>query len=425
MLRRWIGLWLIALAAGVAGNVVTKAYVQGDHLMLLFARPFSAGTLHAFHLDTPQSIRYVFDLAHTRIGSSRVPKGLHHPRVRSFRLSQYRPDTVRIVIETDRPYAITHRQRGSRLYAIALPSRAPKPPVAVGSLFAGLEATSSDSRRHRSAPAAATSAQTNPSRTSRTPPATRAASSSRTKIATKPPAFSAAALRHRYRIVIDPGHGGHDAGAHIARHKEKYITLQIALRVRTHLRRMGFEVLMTRQRDVAVPLRERTRFANRKRGDVFVSIHANAIGKSQKRSRSGVETYFLQITRSERARRVAARENSVVLRRKDRLSQNVILNAVMTGPKIVLSNKLAIDIQRYILGSVHTRYRDVKDGGVRPAPFWVLVGAEMPAVLVEVGYLSNPHERRRLLSARYQELIARGIAQGIANYLRNRERELE
>jgi len=188
---------------------------------------------------------------------------------------------------------------------------------------------------------------------------------------------------------------------------------------------MGIRVVMTRQSDHFVRLRNRTRYANRKHGDVFVSIHANAVGKHQKRSRHGVETFFLQTTRSDRAKRVAARENSVVLKRSDRLSKNVILNAVMTGPKIVLSNKLAIDVQRHILGNLRKKYRNVVDGGVRPAPFWVLVGAEMPAVLIETGYISNPMERKRLFSSRYQDLMARGIAEGIANYLRNREKEFE
>jgi N-acetylmuramoyl-L-alanine amidase len=97
----------------------------------------------------------------------------------------------------------------------------------------------------------------------------------------------------------------------------------------------------------------------------------------------------------------------------------------MTGPKIVLSNKLAIDILRHILGTLRQKYTHVKDGGVRPAPFWVLVGAEMPAVLIETGYISNPMERKRLFDPRYQDKMAKGIAEGIAGYLRNREREME
>ncbi len=395
MRRRGVIVWLVLGWMLVwAGNTVTKAYVKDDRLLLDFARPFSAKDIHSFRLKGADSVRYVLDLRHTRIGSPRVPLGLKHPSVRSFRISQYRPDTVRVVVEVPHLYAMTHGSRSPRTYGISLPKGSPS----VGALFSDLNPTAASTK--------------SPPRVQRTPP-----------VRSHP--APARPTRHRYTIVLDPGHGGHDTGAIGGGKREKQLVLQIGKRVRKHLQRMGFRVLMTRSSDRFIPLRERTRYANRKHGDVFVSIHANAIGNKRKRYRSGIETYFLQTTRSGRARRVAARENSVVLRRKDRLSQNVILNAVMTGPKIVLSNKLAIDVQRHMLGNVHKKYRDVVDGGVRPAPFWVLVGAEMPAVLVEVGYISNPKERRRLASSAYQERLAKGIAEGIANYLHNREREME
>jgi N-acetylmuramoyl-L-alanine amidase len=378
-----------------SGNTLTKAYVRNDRLLLDFAKPFALKDFHTFRLLKPGSVRYVFDLHRTRIGSSKVPLGLHHPNVRSFRISQYKPDTVRIVVETAEPYRMIHGRRAATTYGITLPATKK---VAIGSLFSDLK-TGKNSPKN----AAKTSAKTKPPK----------------------PTAPSRPTRHRYTVVLDPGHGGHDTGAIGGGKREKRLVLQIAKRVRSHLQKMGFSVLMTRSTDRFVRLRDRTRYANRKHGDVFVSIHANSIGNPKKRHRSGIETYFLQPSRSARAKRVAARENSVVLRKSDRLSQNVILNAVMTGPKIVLSNKLAIDIQRHMLGNVRRRYTNVQDGGVRSAPFWVLVGAEMPAVLVEVGYLSNRTERKRLFSPRYQELLAKGIAQGIANYLRNREREIE
>jgi len=234
--------------------------------------------------------------------------------------------------------------------------------------------------------------------------------------------------KKRYLIVIEPGHGGHDSGAigGSRRYMEKKAVLQISLRLRRHLKAMGFGVLMTRSSDRFVKLRYRTRYSNRMHGDIFVSIHANAAGSRRRyKTAYGIETYFLQVTRNERAKRVAAMENSVVLNKKDRLSKNVILNAVLTGPKIVLSNKLAIDVQKGMLSNLRRRYSRVKDGGVRPAPFWVLVGAEMPAILIETGYISNPWEKKRLFDPRYQDLMAKGIAEGIARYLRNREREIE
>ena len=109
----------------------------------------------------------------------------------------------------------------------------------------------------------------------------------------------------------------------------------------------------------------------------------------------------------------------------NQLSRNVVIDSVLAGPKIVESNKLAIDVQRRIMTNLHTRYKGVKDGGVRHAPFWVLVGASRPSILVEVGYISHPTERKRLFTPRYQELIAKGIAEGVDIYLHNRKKEID
>jgi N-acetylmuramoyl-L-alanine amidase len=181
---------------------------------------------------------------------------------------------------------------------------------------------------------------------------------------------------------------------------------------------------MTRNSNRFVKLGVRTRYANRKHADAFVSIHANAVAGNRKYTAEGLETYYLQVSRSARSKRVAARENSVVLHAKDKISKNVILN-LMTGPKIVMSNKLAIDVQRGMLRNLRRKFKGVKDNGVRPAPFWVLVGAQMPSVLVETGYITHPKEKKRIFNPRYQERIAKGIAEGISNYFANREKEME
>ena len=138
----------------------------------------------------------------------------------------------------------------------------------------------------------------------------------------------------------------------------------------------------------------------------------------------GVETYYLSPARSARARRVAAKENSIAFKKYYKSSMNTFLKT-LTRSKIILSNKLALDVQRGMLSRLREIYRGVVDGGVRPAPFWVLVGAEMPAVLVETGYITHPWEKKRLYDPKYQDRLARGIAEGIARYLRNREKELE
>jgi len=415
LLRRLLLLFLLLPAWLYGGNVLTHAYVRGNQLVLKFAHPLDLRSVSSFHIGGHGSVRYIFDLKHMRMGSSRVPKGLRHPNVRSFRLAQYRPRTVRIVIEVPRAYTIAHRRSSSRVYTIALPTSIARAASSLGSLthsignlFSGV---GTHGRRHHE---------------TTTPIATHARPAVHVRPAALPKREQMpASQHHRYTVILDPGHGGKDVGAISGARREKDAVLQIAKRIRKHLQVKGLRVLMTRSADKFIPLRNRTRYANRQHGDVFVSIHANATGKKQKQYRHGIETFFLQTTRSDRAKRVAARENSVVLKRSDRMSKNVILNAVMTGPKIVLSNKLAIDVQRHILGNLRKQYKNVLDGGVRPAPFWVLVGAEMPAVLIETGYISNPMERKRLFSPRYQERLAKGVAEGIVGYLRNREKELQ
>lgn len=231
--------------------------------------------------------------------------------------------------------------------------------------------------------------------------------------------------RRSYTIVVDAGHGGHDSGAIGAkRYYEKRLVLKIAKRVERQLKKRGFRVKMTRSADRFVKLRHRTHFANQKKADIFVSIHANAVANRRRFGKAyGVETYFLQLTRSAKAQRIAAKENSVVLDKNDHLSKNVILKSVLSGPKIELSHKLAIDVQKQILKHLRQKYKGVRNGGVKPAPFWVLVGAQMPSILVEVGYITNPIERRRLYNPDYQERIAKGIADGVSNYLTLREKE--
>ena len=217
-------------------------------------------------------------------------------------------------------------------------------------------------------------------------------------------------------VIIDPGHGGKDTGAiGYKRLREKNAVLKIALKLGKYLKKYGYKVYYTRSRDIFIKLRNRTHFANIKKADIFVSIHANAAPKrSQYLISKGIETYFLSPARSARAKRVSAQENRVDLSSMDYFSKQVFLN-FLNREKIVSSNKLAIDIQRGVLKNVRKRYR-VVDGGVRKAPFWVLVGAQMPAVLIETGYITNPTEATRLFNPYYEDLLAKGIADGIASY---------
>jgi len=217
-------------------------------------------------------------------------------------------------------------------------------------------------------------------------------------------------------IVLDPGHGGKDSGAiGYKRRYEKRAVLAIALKCAKALRKKGYKVYLTRTSDVFVTLRNRTQYANRKHADLFISIHANAAPrKSKYLVLKGLETFFLSPDRSNRSKNVAALENRSDMKSMDYYSKNIFLN-FMNREKIIQANKLALDIQQGILKSLRRKYR-VVDGGVREAPFWVLVGAQMPAILIETGYITNPTEGTRLFNFRYQELLAKGIVDGVDNY---------
>jgi len=219
-------------------------------------------------------------------------------------------------------------------------------------------------------------------------------------------------------VVIDPGHGGKDVGAIGAKNVyEKEIVLAVSKRIEEQLRKKGIRVYMTRRSDRFIKLRKRTEFANKKRADLFVSVHANAASKrsSKYRELKGVETYFLSASRSKRASRVAQKENQKDMEAMDYFGKKNFLH-FLNREKIIASNKLAIDVQQGVLARLNKHYNGIRDSGVREGPFWVLVGAQMPAVLVELGYITNKREAQNLTSRSYQKRIAQGIAEGIVRY---------
>jgi N-acetylmuramoyl-L-alanine amidase len=217
-------------------------------------------------------------------------------------------------------------------------------------------------------------------------------------------------------IVIDAGHGGKDPGAVGYKHyREKVVVFKIAKELRRILKSRGYKVYMTREKDRFVKLSHRTKFANRKKADIFVSIHANAVPRRHAKKAHGIECYFLSPSRSTRAKNIAAKENSADLSDMNMYGKSSYLN-LLNHHNIVASNKLAIDLQRGMLGALNKKYKNVKDAGVREGPFWVLVGAQMPSVLIEVGFITNPTEAKRLVSSKYRKLMAQGMADGIERY---------
>lgn len=217
-------------------------------------------------------------------------------------------------------------------------------------------------------------------------------------------------------VVLDAGHGGKDSGAVGSNKKyEKVSVFKVTKYLESILKKRGYKVYLTRNKDKFIKVRNRTILANKKKADIFISIHANAAHKSKIKKMQGIETFFLSPARSERAKRVAALENKSDIRSMSGSTKQAFLES-LNRPRITASHKLSIDIQRNMLFSARKQYKDIVDGGVREGPFWVLVGAQMPSVLVEIGYISHPIEGKRLYNSKYQKNLALGIANGIDSY---------
>ena len=215
-------------------------------------------------------------------------------------------------------------------------------------------------------------------------------------------------------VVIDPGHGGPRPGT-IGKSglQEKEINLAVALALQKLLReKAGLEAVLTRESDVDVSLEDRTVIANQKRADLFVSIHANA---HRDRRRGGVETFFLNVSPDPSVVELAAAENATST--KNIGEMKTILQKIVQNSKVQESKGLAEKVQRNLVKALSQDLPSIKDLGVKGGPFWVLIGGEMPSVLVEISHLSNSREEAKLRTQKYRELAARGIFEGIMEYI--------
>jgi N-acetylmuramoyl-L-alanine amidase len=218
------------------------------------------------------------------------------------------------------------------------------------------------------------------------------------------------------RIVIDPGHGGHDTGTiGPTGLKEKDVVLDVGLRLKKLLEhKVGCDVVMTRGDDTFIPLEERTAIANEKAADLFISIHANA---SRDRSARGIETYYLNFTSSPDALEVAARENASSQESVHEL-QDLIKKIALTE-KIEESEEFARQLQKEIYRRASQLSGKQRDRGVKKAPFVVLIGANMPSVLAEISFLTNPRDEKSLRRSDYRQKIAEALYEGILDYVNN------
>jgi N-acetylmuramoyl-L-alanine amidase len=216
------------------------------------------------------------------------------------------------------------------------------------------------------------------------------------------------------KIVIDPGHGGHDTGT-IGPDglQEKDLVLEVGRRLGKLLQtRLGAEVVYTRKNDTFIPLETRTAIANQQRADLFISIHANSSRDSDAR---GVETYYLNFTSSPEALEVAARENAVS--EKSIYELQDLVKKIAMKEKIEESREFAGDVQASLHSGLAAKSPAIRDRGVKKAPFIVLIGANMPSILAEISFVSNPTDEHRLETSEYRQRIAESLYRGIAKYV--------
>jgi N-acetylmuramoyl-L-alanine amidase len=214
------------------------------------------------------------------------------------------------------------------------------------------------------------------------------------------------------RIVIDPGHGGHDPGAQTKGLDEAALVLDVALRLeKLLLKQPGVEVVMTRRTNEYVSLEERTAIANREEADLFLSIHANASDDVRAR---GVETYFLNFAPNPQAEAIAARENAAAARTMRNLPD--IVKAIALNNKIDESRDLASLVQASMTERLAKTNKTIRSLGVRQAPFMVLVGATMPSILAEISFITNHQEAALLRTPTYRQQIAEALLGGVMRY---------
>ncbi len=346
------------------GNTFVKGSIEGGNLKLQFAQPLK--NTGFFSIPNKDSTRFVYSIKGGVLPNGRGISHLSYDGIESFRIGQFSGDLLRVVIVSKR-----------KLQASKISSNTMIIPLN-GAMVSNSTSSSSSNNT------------------------TTTQNRDNAKV-----------------VVIDAGHGGKDSGAVGNGLLEKNIVLKVASKLQATLEDRGYKVYMTRSSDSFIKLPNRTEFANKKKADFFVSLHLNASpAKKWDEQLKGLEVFYLSPARTQREKEAAAKENSVVLEGKDRYIKNEFLS-LLRREKIVESHKLSIDISNMIVANTREHYGKISDGSVRTADFWVLVGAQMPAVLVELGYITNKTDASRLQDAYYQKLLAKSLADGIGRYLKN------
>ena len=413
----------------------------------------------SLRLSNPDRIVIDLQNAHVNLDMANKPVPVENGFLKQIRLAQYTPNTARVVLDVEKiesysifslpnPFRLVIDVQGTTPTQIATAVK-PAPPASTESrnpekahpsaaanppaprVEAGTKAPPASTAKAESATKPAPPAGRETTSVSATP-VTKPDKKSKVKSETTtgevtPPILPAAPTESGSRtltralglkigrIVIDPGHGGHDTGTiGPTGLEEKNVVLDVGLKLKKLLEQnAGYEVVMTRSDDTFIPLEERTAVANEKSADLFISIHANA---SPDKSARGIETYYLNFTSSPDALEVAARENASSQEQVHQL-QDLIKKIAMTE-KIEESQDFAKQVQREIYARVNKVSGAQHDRGIKKAPFIVLIGANMPSILAEISFLTNPKDERMLKRSDYREKIASALYEGIMDYVK-------
>jgi N-acetylmuramoyl-L-alanine amidase len=358
-------LFLTQIVVAQSDNYLRDTSLSGNKLKLTFK--YKIDNVKSLALESNGIIKYIYDIKNGVLPKSKKISHYKHRGIKAFRMGQLNKRYLRIVIESysknRKNYSIDGRVLTIYLNASKLSS---------GYISKRILKKSSKKKYYKKA------------------------------------------KKSQKIIIIDAGHGGKDRGAasENGRIKEKVITLQIAKKLKSKLQKKGYKVYMTRTSDRYLSLKERTEFANAHRGNMFISIHANAapVGK-RKANYQGIELFYLSLKNSKRLKKKRAFYKGEYIYSKH------AYNSMTSSYKITKSRQLSKHIKREILRSVRRRNR-VVDKGIKKNDFWVLLASQMPAVLIETGYLTHKREARNLTSGRYQNLIVQGIVKGVDAYYR-------
>ena len=430
--------------ADAESNDTTDAPKQGEASSVTAIRTWNADDYTRVVVDLNGAVKYqsariknpdriYFDLYQARLGHLLTDKELavQNGFLKSVRVAQNKSGTVRLVLDVrsiqgysafllPNPYRLVIDVHGTVMDASAKNSTAAvtAPRTLAGDRPAAsaterVEVSSTSENSDSGGPNPASAGARHADHANRVMP-------SGPLLADKPTRDGARSLTRTLglkisRIVIDPGHGGHDTGT-IGPHGllEKNVCLDVALRLGNliHRKLPGAQVIYTRKTDVFVPLEERTAIANQANADLFISIHANSSHDEQAR---GIETYYLNFTSSPEALETASRENAVSNASIHELQD--LIKKIARNDKIEESQELATDIQSSLTSQLRQVSTAERNRGVKKAPFVVLIGADMPSVLAEISFLSNPIDERMLQKPAQRQRIAQGLFRGVESYL--------